>query len=44
MPLPAEVEELVSRFRQAAFRGGTYNEAEVRVDFIDPLFRALGGT
>ena len=40
---PIEVAELVARFaEQAEHYRATYNETQVRVDFIDPLFVALG--
>ena len=44
MPAPAEVRDLIQRFREneAAYRSPQYNETQVRVEFIDPLFRALG--
>ena len=36
----AEVERLVERFarNQGAYRRADYKEAQVRVEFIDPLF------
>lgn len=36
--------ELVERFEEnlASYTSGTYNEAQLRREFIDPLFRALG--
>ncbi len=44
MNAPDAVLRLVERFDQnaAAYRSGHYNEAQVRVDFINPLFEALG--
>jgi hypothetical protein len=44
MPAPREISELVSRFTEnlAAYASGVYNEAQLRREFIDPLFRALG--
>jgi hypothetical protein len=44
MPAPGSVIKLIERFNQnaAAYRSGRYNEAQVRVDFINPLFEALG--
>lgn len=41
---PLEVHKLVARFRENsdAYRSLAYKEAQVRVEFIDPLFRALG--
>jgi len=43
-PLPPEVGQLVERFtsNREAYRRGTYNEAQLRREFIDPLFKALG--
>ena len=43
-PVPPEVAALVQRFadHREAYRGGTYNEAQLRREFIDPLFKALG--
>jgi hypothetical protein len=44
MPAPREVLDLASRFKEnlAAYASGAYNEAQLRREFIDPLFRALG--
>lgn len=44
MTAPLAVLELVDRFERNldAYRSGRYKEAEVRVEFIDPLFVALG--
>ena len=44
MAAPDEVKRLVERFaaNAAAYRTPAYNEAQVRVEFIDPLFSALG--
>ncbi len=41
---PAEIVVLVERFRQQspAYRAGRYNETQLRRDFLDPLFEALG--
>jgi hypothetical protein len=40
----AQVRELVERFdrNREAYKRPTYNEAQVRLEFIDPLFKALG--
>ncbi len=40
----AKVEQLVEKFDrdQARFRQPDYNETQVRIEFINPLFRALG--
>ena len=44
MALPKEIAELVERFEQNkdSYRQGAYNEAQVRHEFIDPFFKALG--
>ena len=44
MSVPEALHELVERFDRelAAYRSGSYNEAQVRVDFINPLFALLG--
>lgn len=44
MPAPDRVLELVERFarNREACRSGRYNETQVRREFIDPLFEALG--
>ena len=44
MSAPREISELVSRFTEnlAAYASGAYNETQLRREFIDPLFRALG--
>ncbi len=43
-PPPASVAKLVERFDQHAdaYRAGKYNETQIRREFIDPLFKALG--
>jgi hypothetical protein len=45
MTIPAKLRELVERFERehAAYRSGEYNEAQVRVEFINPLFDELLG-
>jgi hypothetical protein len=45
MPVPDRLHELVERFERehAAYRSGQYNEAQVRVEFINPLFDELLG-
>lgn len=45
MPAPAVIRQLVERFEANldTYRGG-YNETLLRCDFLDPFFRALGGT
>ncbi len=44
MPAPQEVIKLIENFEGNldAYRGGKYNETQVRRDFIDPLFKARG--
>lgn len=44
MPAPESVANLVNHFRYnlVAFKAGTYNETQVRREFIDPMFEALG--
>ena len=44
MNVPAKISELVDRFQQNAseYRSTTYNETQVKNDFIDPFFEALG--
>ena len=44
MPAPKEVIKLIENFERNldAYRSGKYNETQVRRDFIDPLFKALG--
>ena len=44
MECPAEVFTLIERFEREleAYRSGRYNETQVRREFIDPLFKAVG--
>ncbi len=44
MPAPKIVLELIGRFDRNldAYRSGHYNETQVRLEFIDPFFKALG--
>ena len=44
MPVPQTVLTLIENFERNldAYRDGKYNETQVRRDFIDPLFKALG--
>jgi predicted type IV restriction endonuclease len=44
MPIPAMITELIERFEQnrEAYRSGQYNETQVRQEFINPFFEALG--
>ncbi len=44
MTAPQEIIELVERFEEnlAAYTSGNYNETQLRREFIDPFFKALG--
>jgi type I restriction-modification system DNA methylase subunit len=44
MPVPQTVLTLIENFERNidAYRNGQYNETQVRRDFIDPFFKALG--
>ncbi|MBI3945123.1 MAG: Eco57I restriction-modification methylase domain-containing protein [Armatimonadetes bacterium] len=44
MPVPQEVARLVEQFERNrdSYRSGAYNETEVRREFLDPFFEALG--
>ena len=44
MPTPPVIADLVERFEQQgdAYKSGQYNEAQLRKEFIDPMFKALG--
>ncbi|MCG2680643.1 MAG: type I restriction enzyme HsdR N-terminal domain-containing protein [Kiritimatiellae bacterium] len=44
MPVQQDILRLVERFdaQREAYQSGQYNEAQIRVEFIDPLFKALG--
>jgi predicted type IV restriction endonuclease len=44
MSAPREIADLVARFEQHAesYRSGSYNEAPLRKEFVDPMFKALG--
>ncbi len=44
MSAPDEVRRLVDNFDRHIdrYKDGTYNEMQVRVDYLDPLFIALG--
>jgi predicted type IV restriction endonuclease len=41
---PKEIMELVERFEanKESYKSGNYNETQVRREFVDPLFKALG--
>ncbi len=44
MPAPAIITELVERFEanREAYTSGKYNETQLRREFVDPFFKALG--
>ncbi|NTW12380.1 MAG: restriction endonuclease subunit M, partial [Anaerolineales bacterium] len=44
MPAPEIVRQLVQRFEEhlEAYRSGKYNETQLRREFLDPFFEALG--
>lgn len=44
MPAPDIIHQLVERFEQhhATYRSGKYNETQLRREFLDPFFEALG--
>jgi len=44
MPAPEEVVELTERFdrNRESYLSGQYNETQLRREFLDPLFMALG--
>ncbi|SMP62604.1 Type I restriction enzyme R protein N terminus (HSDR_N) [Desulfonatronum zhilinae] len=44
VPVPATVQDLIQRFamHREAYKSPDYNETQVRREFIDPLFKALG--
>ncbi len=44
MPAPPVIADLVERFEQQgdAYKSGRYNEAQLRKEFVDPMFKALG--
>lgn len=44
MAAPDKVHELIDRinYNLSLYRSGKYNETQVRREFIDPLFKALG--
>jgi hypothetical protein len=44
VPAPSVIADLVERFEQQgdAYKSGQYNEAQLRKEFIDPMFKALG--
>ena len=44
MPIPQSVQDLIKRFDEnsAAYSASTYNETQLRREFLDPFFEALG--
>src|SRR5881227_747683 len=44
MAVPQTVQELIERFNRnrTAYRSEQYNEAQLRVEFLNPFFQALG--
>jgi hypothetical protein len=44
MSLPKTIIDLVSRFEQHSdsYKSGKYNEAQLRIEFLDPFFKTLG--
>jgi hypothetical protein len=44
LPAPKEIVQLVERFQnnRDAYKSGHYNETQVRREFVDPFFKALG--
>ena len=44
MAAPKEIVDLVDRFENnlASYKSGHYNETQVRREFVDPFFKALG--
>ena len=44
MSAPPAILDLVARFEQQldTYKSGAYNETQLRRDFLDPLFKALG--
>ena len=44
MNAPKEILDLVSRFEQQfdAYKSGQYNETQLRQEFLNPFFKALG--
>ena len=44
MSAPQDILKLVERFeaQREAYKSGAYNEAQIRAEFIDPFFKALG--
>jgi hypothetical protein len=43
MPIPQTINQLISRFNEnrASYSASTYNETQLRREFLDPFFEAL---
>ena len=43
MAVPQEIQRLLERYdaQREAYESGQYKETEIRVEFIDPFFKAL---
>jgi len=44
MGLPKDIADLIERFdrNRESYKSGQYNEMQLRQEFLDPLFAALG--
>ena len=44
MPLPDSIQHLIENFaaNRSEYHKGHYNETQTRVDYVNPLFAALG--
>jgi predicted type IV restriction endonuclease len=44
MPIPPEILDLVERYKRnrEEYESGKYNEAQLRQEFLNPFFKALG--
>ncbi len=44
MPAPESIQQLVAKFEEhrESYRSGRYNEAQMRQEFLNPFFEALG--
>ena len=44
MRMPPQVQELIDRFdtQSELYKAPTYNETNLRIDFVNPMFKALG--
>jgi hypothetical protein len=45
LPAPKEIEDLIERFEQniESYKSGHYNETQLRLEFVNPFFKALTG-